>query len=376
MPTYGPRYGTGWELVRWERALIYKTLVLTGLRKGEPASLTVGSLSLDGDVAFAQLDAADEKNREGNAVSIRDDLAEDLRQWLADKLARLQAEALRTGAPIPARLPADTPIFEVPDKLSKILNRDLTAAGIPKRDDRGRTLDVHALRHTFGTLLSMGGVAPRTAQAAMRHSKIDLTMSVYIDPKLLDVRAALNALPVLSLDRDTTEPETLQATGTEGPQRQPVQLVAPLVAPTEGHRTQTWTNVDKAGQTGTKEAHPKGIDATSNPDKRKGRLSTVDNRPLRVGATGLEPVTPSVSKCIDKWLSIAVFPVKIQEFHSIVPQKWPFARANENTRENTGFYEVAGKNAGNFWELSRLRGRLPRSRAPGPHGRGPWRFLA
>jgi hypothetical protein len=45
------------------------------------------------------------------------------------------------------------PLFDVPDKLCKILSRDLRAAGIPKRDDRGRSIDVHALRHTFGTLL-------------------------------------------------------------------------------------------------------------------------------------------------------------------------------------------------------------------------------
>ena len=71
------------------------------------------------------------------------------------------------------------------------------AAGIDKADERGRTIDVHALRHTFGTLLSKGGVAPRTAQAAMRHSSIDLTMNVYTDPKLLDVQGALDSLPSL-----------------------------------------------------------------------------------------------------------------------------------------------------------------------------------
>ena len=48
---------------------------------------------------------------------MRDDLAADLRDWLADKLRRLQAEALEAGAPIPARLPPDTPLFDVPDKL-------------------------------------------------------------------------------------------------------------------------------------------------------------------------------------------------------------------------------------------------------------------
>ena len=185
--------------------------MLSGLRKGELSSLTVAHLHLDDPVPFASLDAADEKNREGNGIALRDDLAADLRDWLADKLRRLQAEALRTGAPIPARLPPDTPLFDVPSQLVKILDRDLVAAGIArrvkvngkwtidKRDDRGRSLDVHALRTTFGTLLSKGGVAPRTAQAAMRHSDIRLTMGVYTDPKLLDVRGALDALPTLSL---------------------------------------------------------------------------------------------------------------------------------------------------------------------------------
>jgi integrase len=56
-------------------------------------------------------------------------------------------------------------------------------------------VDVHALRHTFGTHLNKAGVAPRTAQAAMRHSSLELTMNVYTDPRLLDVGAAVDALP-------------------------------------------------------------------------------------------------------------------------------------------------------------------------------------
>ena len=75
----------------------------------------------------------------------------------------------------------------------------LRLTGIPKKDGRGRTIDVHAMRHTFGTLLSRGNVAPRTAQAAMRHSSIDLTMNVYTDPQLLDVAGALERLPELPL---------------------------------------------------------------------------------------------------------------------------------------------------------------------------------
>jgi integrase len=45
----------------------------------------------------------------------------------------------------------------------------------------------NALSHTFGTHLSRAGVPPRTAQAAMHHSSVDLTMNIYTDPTLLEV---------------------------------------------------------------------------------------------------------------------------------------------------------------------------------------------
>src|SRR5262249_46198169 len=131
-------------------------------------------------------------------------------------LTALQEQARRRGEPSPARLPAETPVFTVPAGLVRIFDRDLKLAGIPKRDDRGRTLDVHALRTTFGTLLSKGGVPLRTAQAAMRHSDPGLTANVYTDPKLLDVHGALDALPSPPLDpgQDPGR-ERLRATGTE-----------------------------------------------------------------------------------------------------------------------------------------------------------------
>ena len=180
-------------------------------------------------IPCATLDAGDEKNGEGNTLPLRYDLA-DLREWLADKLERLQSEARGLGEPIPARLPADTPLFDVPTGLLRIFNRDLEAAGIAKRDERGRTLDVHALRTTFGTLLSKGGVAPRTAQAAMRHSDIRLTMGVYTDPKLLDVRGALDSLPSLPLNAGQADiAEAARATGTNGLRQSPL---APTLAPT------------------------------------------------------------------------------------------------------------------------------------------------
>ena len=144
------------DLLGRERALIYEALLLCGFRKGELTALTVACLYLDSAVPSIVLNAADEKNRQGSEIALRDDLAADLRDWLDDKLQRLQGEARDSGAPIPARLPSDTPVFVVPAGLLRIFNRDLKMAGIAKRDERGRTLDVHAMRTTLATLLGKG----------------------------------------------------------------------------------------------------------------------------------------------------------------------------------------------------------------------------
>ncbi len=196
-----------------ERELIYRVLVLTGLRKGELASITVGQVDLAAHMPYVVLDAADEKNRQGSTIPLRQDLACELEAWIGERLARLQAECLRLGDPLPARLPADEPLFRVPSGLTRILDRDLAAAGIPKRDERGRVVDVHAMRVTFGTHLCAAGVPLRTAQAAMRHSKPELTANIYTDPKLLDVAGAIAALPAFASAATTkTTPATRRRT--------------------------------------------------------------------------------------------------------------------------------------------------------------------
>jgi integrase len=87
------------------------------------------------------------------------------------------------------------PVFEIPGGLIRRFNADCRRAGIPKRDEEGRTLDIHSLRTTFATMLSRSGVTPRVAMELMRHSRIDLTMKVYTDPRLLPLSAAVEAMP-------------------------------------------------------------------------------------------------------------------------------------------------------------------------------------
>jgi len=264
-----------------ERALIYKTLVLTGLRRGELASFTVAHLYLEASPPYARLDAADEKSREGADIVFRDDLADDFRRWLADKLKRSQDDAQSRGEAIPMQLPADEPLFVVPVELVKILDRDLKFAGIPKVDERGRTLDVHALRHTFGTLLSKGGVTPRTAQEAMRHSDIGLTMNVYTDPKLLDVAGALGTLPALPLHgKQGISTEVAKATGTDDLRHS---QFAPGFAPTLDKPSKSQSFPVKMAPMGKGTGEGGGIAVTSTVDKRKEPQSKIDSGSFRAG---------------------------------------------------------------------------------------------
>jgi integrase len=171
-----PETRAKFELLGRERALTYKTLVMTGLRLGELASLRV--CDLNGDRLI--LDPRNEKNRQGSTIPLRADLRDDLAAWV---VGRARTDRL----------------FAITQAALKVFDRDLRFAGIEKRDERGRTVCLHSLRHTFATMLSLGGVQPRVAQAAMRHSTIDMTMSVYTDPRLLDVEGALAVLPELPL---------------------------------------------------------------------------------------------------------------------------------------------------------------------------------
>lgn len=250
-----------------ERALIYKTLVLTGLRKGELASLTLGKLDLNGPTAYATLDAAADKAGKGADMPLRADLADDLRRWLSDRADAARRDAIALGGPMLAGLPADAPLFDVPAGLIRILDRDLAAGGIPKRDDRGRTVDVHAMRHTFGTHLNRGGVSPRTAQAAMRHSSLDLTMNTYTDPRLLDVVGALDALPALPLTGGPHR-ERARATGTD-----PARLV-PTLVPTTGDQSP-----DAAG-----------------PGKGRGPVALVGGVPSAAAGRGWDPLASGDAK--------------------------------------------------------------------------------
>ncbi len=115
--------------------------------------------------------------------------------------------------------PAETLILKITDRLLRCFNDDLLAAGLArkertvvegknktvilKRDAAGRVLDLHSLRHTFGTRLGrMPGVDPKSVQTLMRHSDPRMTFGVYVHSDKARLAAAVAQLP--PIDKPTS----------------------------------------------------------------------------------------------------------------------------------------------------------------------------
>lgn len=160
------------------RAFLYAFAAGTGLRRGELAGLTWADV--DTERATVTVRASVAKSKRMAELPLRSDLA----AALADQAARVRAHGLATG-------PRDR-VFPGPlSPTHGTVARDLAYAGLDGEDDQGCVLDFHALRNTFISRLSAAGVHPRTTQALARHAKIDLTMRVYTDLRLLDLRGAV-----------------------------------------------------------------------------------------------------------------------------------------------------------------------------------------
>jgi len=173
------------QRVSQHRALVYKFMMLTGLRRSEAALVTVGALCLDADNPYVHVEGKHAKSGRAATLPLRADLADDLGKHIA-RLAEANG----------GEVPPDTPLFDIDWRnLLRTFNLDLAAAGIPKRDTQGRIVDVHSLRHTFATLLAQNGVSPGVAQKLMRHSDIRLTMNTYTHLELADTAGAVALLP-------------------------------------------------------------------------------------------------------------------------------------------------------------------------------------
>ncbi len=188
------------DALKWRgrvRAMAYWTAAGTGLRWGELRSITLGAVRLDADTPHIILHAKDEKARRGAQIPLHSELAAGLGLYIQELRSRLVGQRGASVVEFPGALDS-VPLFDVPEKMTGVFHDDCEAAKIARYDGAGRAVDVHALRHTFGTMLAKAGVSLQVAQKAMRHSDPKLTANVYTHLGLMDVAGAVEKLPIIA----------------------------------------------------------------------------------------------------------------------------------------------------------------------------------
>ncbi len=258
----------------WTRSLAYKTAALTGLRWGELRSITIGAARLDADPPHFILEAKNEKARRGAQIALQGELAAELRLYLAERLSRLVGHSGASVAVFPGALDGAA-LFDVPPSMARTFDADCKAAGIPKKDGAGRVVDIHALRHTFGTLLAKAGISLQVTQKAMRHSTPTLTANVYTHLGLLDVAGAVDRLPNTGA---TVNPQQAEKV---------VNYVAPNVAPVSDIPGNSGATIGNSGIVRGVSGTNGNISILPNKDGagQRGAISKM------VNGAGLEPAT-------------------------------------------------------------------------------------
>lgn len=159
-----------------ERRVLYEVALFSGLRVNELRHLTGDHLDAEG--SGLRLEGAWTKNRK-----------EGFQPLPASLVARLQAEAV-----------CGRPLLQVPSHPARDLDVDLLAAGIPKRDARGK-VDFHALRATFVSLVVEAGASVREAQELARHASPFLTFGVYAQSRSERLAATVERVAAQLTDR-------------------------------------------------------------------------------------------------------------------------------------------------------------------------------
>ncbi len=180
-------------MIGYGRAMLYLFTAYTGLRANETRNLTASSFDFDNRTV--KVKAAYSKRRREDIVSLRKDTTEAMREHLRSKTPSAKA-------------------FDLPSKyrMADMIRADLEDAGIDWQDNGDGVLDFHSLRHSTASLLAASGVNPKTAQAIMRHSDINLTMSRYSHLFLGAESEAVESLP----DFSSQGRQRQVATGTDG----------------------------------------------------------------------------------------------------------------------------------------------------------------
>lgn len=184
-------------LKRWPdripQAPLFLALIQTGLRSGEVRNLVWSDIDFN-----------------ARTLTVRSSSSKNTKEELVDLSAEL-LEVLDTLRAVHARVLDKVPgtkdrVFLSPlgkdwcseTNVLRLLYRLLEKADIKRKDKAtGRSLDVHALRVSAGSLLLQAGATLREAQVHLRHSSPTLTAKFYSDPRLVSPRRAVDSLSEL-----------------------------------------------------------------------------------------------------------------------------------------------------------------------------------
>lgn len=236
-----------------ERRLVYQFLMFTGARRAEAAQLRWGDLRLDG--LNPRVDFRSSTTKSGKPESV--------------PLVAGLAVALRTARAARTNTADEAPVFRSIPMVQTLLN-DLATVGIDEKDERGRVVVLHSLRHSLATMLAASQVPMSVAQRIMRHRDIRLTAETYTDEALLSMVEAMRALPAMTAP--AVEVVDAKATGTDGGK------AVPDFVPFEGH---------KVAQTGNPRSHTPVPKRTEVPVGSP--LGTSGHRHRKAPRLGLEP---------------------------------------------------------------------------------------
>ena len=157
--------------------LVYRLLVGTGLRSKELSLATPSQFDFERNCFTVKASAT--KNKRADVLPVRPELVARLKIWINKYGIQPMERIFRYGV----------------GSLYKSFKADCEQAGIAMRDPDGRSIDVHSLRRTFGTMLARAGVPLTTTQRLMRHSTPVLTAKLYIDVEPIDMAQAVDRLP-------------------------------------------------------------------------------------------------------------------------------------------------------------------------------------
>lgn len=178
-----------------DRAMMYLVATWTGYRRKELASVTLRHFQLDEETPVLRVKAEDSKRRRGDRVPLHAQVVRAFRSWAGNR----------------GILSLDEPVFALRTqggnlrKTSKMMRRDLAAAGLPYVDEEGLVADFHSNRAAFITNLIQSGIPFFRVVELARHSDPRLTKR-YDKSTVEELSADVHRLPNPPVPGGNTQP--------------------------------------------------------------------------------------------------------------------------------------------------------------------------